>query len=389
MRLLYIGDFTEQFAYRLLKGFLQYGQESGEPWVVRRMPPSYREEKGFNKVLEWAWKWKADAVVGQFDPKDPVQDFRPHGIAAVAIDNVSLFSQIPNITAAYGKMGEMAAEHFLNLGFREFGYYGYKGVCWSDGRREGFKKRLEEAGLSRHLHVYDRIRTDTLWAFNQPRLGKWLLSLPKPIAIMCCDDTQGNVLLETCQAYGIRVPFDVAVIGVDNDEVLCSMSAPFLSSIDVDMERGGYQAAKMLDRMVKDPSYKGEDIILPPLTIVTRMSSNVIATRDKAVHEALQFINANADHKILVTDVLAHVPVSRRLLEQRFLKATGTTLYQYIIQVRIDRFAKLLLSSNDSVSNLAAQLDEPDAKTISRRFQLIKGCTPTEYRQRHSRKLGV
>ena len=389
MRLLYIGDFTEQFAYRLLRGFLRYGQESGEPWIVRRMPPSYRESKGFRQVLDWAEKWQADAVVGQFDPKDPVEEFRRKGIVAVAIDNVSLFREIPNITADYARMGEMAAERFLQLGFREFGYYGYKGVCWSDGRREGFKRRLEEAGAGKHIHVYDRIRTDTLWSFDQPRLGKWLLSLPKPIAIMACDDTQGAVLLETCQAYGIRVPFDVAVVGVDNDEIQCNMSDPTLSSLDVDMEGGGYEAAEMIGRMVKDPAYQGHDIVLKPLSIVHRLSSNVIATRDKAVHDALLFINAHADHKLLVSDVLAHVPVSRRLLEQRFLKATGTTLYQYIMQVRVELFAARLLQSNDTVANIAAQLDEPDAKTISRRFQVIKGCTPSEYRKRYLRKLGA
>ena len=119
------------------------------------------------------------------------------------------------------------------------------------------------------------------------------------------------------------------------------------------------------------------------------MSSNVFATDDTAILAALQYIGANVDRKILVKDVLDQVPLSRRLLEQRFLKVTGTTIYRYISELRMNRFAELLLSSKDSIANIAARLDEPDTKSISRRFQAIKGCTPSEFRQRELRKLGA
>jgi LacI family transcriptional regulator len=117
------------------------------------------------------------------------------------------------------------------------------------------------------------------------------------------------------------------------------------------------------------------------------MSSNIFATKDTAILTALQFISANVDRKILVEDVLREVPLSRRLLEQRFLKVTGTTIYRFISTMRMERFAELLVSSNESIANIAAKLDEPDTKSISRRFQAIKGCTPSEYRQRELRKL--
>ena len=176
---------------------------------------------------------------------------------------------------------------------------------------------------------------------------------------------------------------------MDNDEVLCNMSAPSLSSINVDIEAGGYDTAKMAERMKKDPSYHGEDIILRPMNIVSRMSSNIFATRDSAILTALQYISANIDHKIMVKDVLEQVPLSRRLLEQRFLKETGTTLYQYITQLRMDRFAQLLLESNDSIANIAIRMEEDDTKSISRRFLAVKGCTPSEFRKRELRKMGV
>ena len=387
MRLLYIGDFTEQFAYRVLRGIRLYSQDSGEPWVVRRMPPSFRREHGFSGIVSWAREWRADAVMGLFEPTDDVDAFRRSGMVAVAVDHISLFHQIPNLTANYEKMGAMAADAFLESGFHHFAFFGYRGVCWSDGRRHGFRDRLKEAGFT--LEEGDRIRGENyFWSYDQPKIWKWLLSLPKPVGILASDDTQAAILIETCNTYGIRVPYDVAIIGVDNDEVTCTLSQPDISSVDVDIERGGYQTARMIARMVKDPTYPGEDVVMQPLRLVLRRSSNAVATTDTAVHAALEYIHNNLRHKIQVSDVLQHVPLSRRLLEQRFLKATGVSVYQYIMRKRIQYFADLLLDSNDSITNVAAQMDEPDAKTLSRRFQALLGCTPSEYREAKLRKLG-
>lgn len=389
MRLLYIGDFTEQFAYRVLKGIRLYSQDSGEPWVVRRMPPSFRREHGFSGIVSWAREWRADAVLGQFEPGDPLAVFRENGMAAMAVDHIRLFSEVPNLTANYERMGAIAADHFLASGFRHFGFFGYRGVVWSDGRRQGFRDRLAAAGLDGEMEEFDRIRgKNFFWNFDQTKVWKWLVSLPKPVGIMCSDDTQASILVETCNNYGIRVPYDVSIIGVDNDEICCTLSQPEISSIDVDMERGGYQAAKMLGRMAKDPTYPGEDIVMQPLLLVIRRSTSMVATTDKAVFQAVEFIHDNVRRKILVTDVLKHVPMSRRLLEQRFLKATGVTIYKYIMQKRIVYFSQLLLQSEDSVTNIAAMMDEPDAKSISRRFRAIMGCSPSEFRARNLRKLG-
>ena len=217
----------------------------------------------------------------------------------------------------------------------------------------------------------------------------WIDSLPKPVAILACDDNQGSILLQACNVCGVKIPSEVAIIGVDNDEVLCNMSAPSLSSINIDIEGGGYDTARMAERMKRDPSFSGEDIVLRPMNIVSRMSSNIFATRDNAILAALQFISSNIDHKISVKDVLAQIPLSRRLLEQRFLKETGTTLYQYITQLRMDRFAQLLLESNDSISNIAIRMEEDDTKSISRRFLAVKGCTPSEFRKREFHKQGI
>lgn len=385
MRLLFITDFTEQFAYRFLRGILDYSQGT-EHWVVCKMPPSYKRKLGMEGVVAWAKEWRADVVIAQFDPEDDVTLFRKNGIVAMAQDYISKFTAIPNITGDYIRTGKMAAEYFLAKGFTNFGFFGYNGVCWSDERCESFRSRLEKtAPEGMTFHMYDGQNIDNMWYYDQSELTEWLKGLPKPIAIMACDDNQGNILIQACDLCGINVPFDVAIIGVDNDEILCNMTNPSMSTINVDIEGGGAAAAAMAEKMVNDPTYRGEDVVLKPLTVVERLSSSLFATNDKEVLMALRFIQANIDTKISVTDILSCVPISRRLLETRFKNMTGMTIYNYISIKRIERFAQLLLSSNDSISDIAARLDEFDTKSISRRFKELKGCTPSEYRRKKQR----
>ena len=384
-RLLFITDYTEQFAYRLLKGIINYSETTGsEKWVVYRMPSSYRRKFGMKGILNWALKWKADVVVGQFDPEDDVSVFRENGIVAFAQDYIAKFDSIPNITADYHLTGTMAAEHFLVRGFHNFAFFGYNGVCWSNERYEGFRSRVNRAGYE--VLMYDCQNIDDLWYYNPGNLSKWLLNLPKPVAIMACDDNQGNLLLNVCNSCGIRIPDEVAVIGVDNDEILDNLSDPTLTSIDVDIERGGYEVAQMALRMMRDPSYKPSDIYLRPVSVITRMSTSVFATKDKEIVTALQYISRNVDRRIFVPDILKEVPLSRRLLEMRFKKVTGNTIYNYISRQRIERFAYYLLHSTDTIAEISAKMAEPDPKSLCRRFKAIKGCTPSEYREQESHK---
>lgn len=385
MRLIFLTDFTEQFAYRLLKGILDYAKDTGEPWTVCKMPPSFKREKGIAGVARWASEWRADVIIGQFDPDDDLRQFKRRGIVAIAQDYISRFDSIPNITADYFSTGAMAATFFLTRGFKNFGFLGYGGVCWSDDRRKGFVKILEDAGVD-SIFINESIKIDSLWYSDFARLGEWLTTLPKPVAIMACDDNQANVLLQVCNAYGFKVPSEVAMIGVDNDEILCGMSDPSLSSINVDIERGGYETARLATQMVRERRFKGDDIVLQPTNVVPRSSSNIFPTEDQAVLAALQYISANAMRKITVNDILEKVPLSRRLLEQRFLRETGSTIYQYIIMVRMNIFARMLLESDEPISNIAAKFDEPDTKSLSRRFLAVKGCTPSEFRKKQRGK---
>ena len=387
VRLLFITDFTESFAYALLKGILRYSMQT-EQWVVCRMPPEYKRRMGIPRVVQWARKWGADVVIGQFEADEPVELFRQNGIVAIAQDYKAKFDNIPNITGDYLLTGRMAANLYLHKGFRNFAFFGYKDVCWSEERCDGFRQRIEEAGLGDHFYLYDGQEIDNLWYYSAPELEKWLHSLPKPVAVMACDDNQGNALIEACNNAGVKIPSDLSVIGVDNDEIICNLSDPTLSSIFVDIEQGGFETARMANRMIKDPSFMGYDITLQPKRIVHRVSTSAYATTDKDVLTALQFIRQNLGKKISVSDVLEQVPLSRRLLEVRFKKVIGESIYKYISQQRIARFGEMLLDTNDSIQEIAYSLGEDDVKSICRRFKELKGCTPSEWREQRKRKLG-
>ena len=388
MRLLIISDFTEQFPYRLLRGIMAWARRSEQPWVVCKMPPSYKREIGIKGVVRWAQNWRANVVIGQFDPGDDVSLFRKNGIVAIAQDYISQFDDIPNITADYQLTGAIAAIQMYGHGYRNFGFFGYDNVCWSDGRLKGYRDKLKAEYNVDTIHIFNNRQLSDMWSYDIAELREWLLSLPKPIGIFACDDNQAEILLEACQASEINVPLDVAIIGVDNDEVTCNLTVPAISSVDMDIEKAGYQVAEMATRMVGDPSYRGEDIVIRPIALVGRGSTGIMATKDPVVAEAMRYIYQNRARKLQVADVIKQVPVSRRLLEQRFKEVTGASIYTVISNLRMDYFAQQLVSSSDTVSEIAARMDEPDTKSISRRFLALKGCTPTEYRKRELRKLG-
>lgn len=382
VRLILLTDFTEAFAHNLLRGILEYSK-GREPWVVCRMPPSYKQSYGIPGVLEWAKKWQADAIIAQFNDNDEVELFRENGIVALAQDFQSRFSVIPNITSRYELTGQMAADFFLQKGFRNFAFYGYKDVVWSEERYMGFLNRIMEKGLGDNFFEYKNQPLENLWYYESEPLADWIKSLPHPVALMACDDTRGNKIMEMCQVLGINIPEEIAVLGVDNDEIICNLSEPPLSSVSLNIVKGGYEAARLIDRLIHNEATSCEDVIIQPITIVNRLSTDIYATDNPAILAALKYIHQNLANKINVDDIVKQVPLSRRLLEIRFRQVTGQSIYQYISDLRMERFSQLLLASTEPIADLAMQVGLADSKNLARQFKLWKGCTPVEYRKRN------
>lgn len=381
LRLLIISDFTEAFPSKLLSGIVRYSRRK-EQWVICRMPPAYKSLIGIPGVVKWAKDWGADAVIGQFEQNDDVGLFARNGIVCVAQDFKQRFKNIPNITADYIGTGRMAARYYLERGFKHFGFFGFNQVCWSDERCEGFRREVESAGIGATMHIYNLQDIDHLWYYERDKLREWLRSIPKPIGIMACDDNQGNNLVEACHSAGVKIPSEVSVMGVDNDELLCSLGSTALSSIYVDIEDGGYRTAELIEQLVTNPDIRVGDVVLRPIKVIERISTAAFATDDVQIQKAVKFIHQNYQKKISVSDVMNEVALSRRLLERRFKSVTGQTLYQYISDQKIRHFAEMLHDTNDQVVNIALSLGETDTKSISRRFKQIYGCSPVEWREK-------
>lgn len=382
IRLILLTDFTEAFAHNLLRGILEYSK-GRDPWVVCRMPPSYKQTYGIPGVLKWAKKWEADAIIAQFDDDDEVELFRQNGIVALAQDFKSRFSVIPNITSRYELTGQMAADFFLQKGFRNFAFYGYKDVVWSEERCMGFRDRVTEKGFGNSFFEYQKQPLENLWYYESEPLVDWIKSLPHPVALMACDDTQGNRIMEVCRVLGIHIPEEISVLGVDNDEIICSLSEPPLSSVSLNIAKGGYEAARLIDKLMQDKESAYEDVIIQPVTIVNRLSTDIYATDNPAILAALRYIHQNLANKINVEDIVKQVPLSRRLLEVRFRQVTGQSIYQYVSDLRMERFSQLLLAGNEPIADLAMQVGLSDFKNLSRQFKSWKGCTPIEFRKRN------
>ncbi|MDE5733428.1 MAG: AraC family transcriptional regulator, partial [Bacteroidales bacterium] len=182
---------------------------------------------------------------------------------------------------------------------------------------------------------------------------------------------------------GIKVPEEVAVLGTDNDETTCGLTSPTLSSINLNVRKGGYEAAALIDKMIKEKAYEADDILIETTSVVERMSTAVYPSSNPYIVKVLKYISLNICSKITMEDLLSQVPMSRRLLEIRFRQDTGQSIHQYITSMRMSLFAQKLLISNESVADVASRVGIHDTKNLSRIFRQAKGCTPAQYRKRH------
>ncbi|WP_020601279.1 xylose operon transcription regulator XylR [Spirosoma panaciterrae] len=375
-------DFAEDYSRSLLKGISKYAREHG-PWVFCQMPLFHRETLGVDGILNWAQEWGADGIIGQLYNESSVEKIVQAGIPVIAQDFKERFTEIPNITGAHRATGAMAADYFLRKGFRNFAYYGFKHIVWSRERAEGFDERVSRAGCSVQYFEHEEYSASDLWYYKPSSLSKWLKSLPKPIAILCCDDRMGQHITETCRHSRIRIPEEVAVLGVDNDETLCELSDPPLSSVMQDAEKGGYDAAHLLDKLIRKEISTFYDIIVEPTQIITRQSTDIYSTADEYIALSLKYIHQNIDKNLQVDEVVKQVPLSRRSLEMRFLQVVGYPIYKYIQNLRIEKFSKKLLETDQAVFEIAMDLGLNDSKNIARQFKQVKGVTPLEYRHKY------
>lgn len=378
-------DNSEQYGRSLLKGIVRYSKEKG-PWLFCRMPLFYRETLKMKGIIKFAKDWGAQGIIGQLYNDKGIEMALKAGLHLIGEDFKERFAEIPNITGGYHEAGRMGAEYFLQKGFKNFAFYGYTNIVWSRERLEGFEGYLNLKGYKVNNFDQTQMPGRGLWYYKPSELSEWLKSLPKPVAIMACDDDKAQHITEACNQAGIHIPEEVAVLGVDNDEMTCNLSDPPISSIHLDTERGGYEAAKLMDKLIKKEVTKYSDILVKPTHIVTRQSTDIISASDQYMAKALKYIHLNIDNDIRVADVLKEVPLCRRSFEKRFKDTTGKGVYQYVLSLRMQKIAEKLLETDKPVNEIAFEVGINMSNNISRQFKQIKGCTPSEYRRRHTIK---
>ena len=213
-------------------------------------------------------------------------------------------------------------------------------------------------------------------------MADWLKDLPKPIGIMACNDDKGQHVIEACKIAELRIPEDVAVVGVDNDDLICDLCDPPLTSVALNVEKAGYETARLLDFMMSNKkSTLNKNIVVKPTYVRTRHSTDIIATEDKELTKAISFIRQNFRKDIKVEDVVESTLLSRRSLEQRFRNKLNRSINSEIRRIRVEHISKLLVETDLSISEIAYSLGFSSAEHISRYFQREKGKCPRDFRK--------
>lgn len=331
----------------------------------------------------------------------PLVEWNPHGIIA-HLDDMKLAREIlklqkptidtacvlkgldaPVVDVDHGAVGRMAAEHFLTRGYRHFGYFGSGRASYALTRYASFCESVAQAGFevrSCYMEYLPRLPEQTSWKNVNSQVRKWLKELPKPAAVLADHDVPAHDLANMCQLLGLRVPNDVAILGVDDDEVECLLACPPLSSVAIPAERIGFTAAKLLDRMMSGKKPPDEPLYLPPTHVVTRQSTSMFAVDDPVVSGALLYIRNHLAEPLNVGVLTAELVVSRRVLEKKFRELLGRSLLSEIHRVRIE-FARELLASDLQVAQVARQSGFSSPQIFATVFRRLTGISPREYRR--------
>ena len=284
----------------------------------------------------------------------------------------------------------MAAQHLIERGFKSFAFLGYAQFDWSRSCCRGFRESVEAAGHDcfeyRQSQRVSWGHQQISWEAEVESVACWIKSLPKPLGLMTCNDFRGVQALDACRRAGVAVPEEAAVIGVDNEEVACELAYPPLSTVIPDTRTVGYEAAAMLDRLMKGEAEPTTRIIVPPLGIAHRLSTDVNAIADPMVAEAMRFIREHASQGLRIDDVLSEVAVSRSVLQRRFRAILGRTVHQVITSVRIQRVKQMLLETDLPLSTIAERCGFVHNEYLSVMFRKATGSPPATYRRKHSPK---
>jgi len=360
----------------ILKGIAQYISERG-PWSIFHEPHELQDG-----VPRWLRTWEGDGIIARLQSRNMARAVKRAGLPVVDVLGVADESGIPRVHVDDSAIAEIAARHLLSLGLQHFAYCGMAKTNWSEQRRITFQAAVCREGFACASFEWPSTRHEALsWEDSQARLSAWLRGLTKPVGIMVCSDQRGVAVLDACRRAGIAVPEQAAVISVDNDDALCSVCDPPLSSVMPNHHELGYRAAMLMDRLMRGGAWDGKVDLVQPAGIATRRSTDTLAVNDVALLKALHFIRNHACDGGSVDEAARAAGLSRSVLQRRFRKLLGHTVHDEFVTCRVQRAMKVLADSDIPISEVAEVAGFRHQEYLGVVFKARVGRTPAAYRR--------
>jgi LacI family transcriptional regulator len=380
-------DAARPYDRLIIGGVAQFVREHAQ-WRL------YVEEDPLQKLPDLA-HWHGHGIIANFDDRRVARAICGLDIPIVGVGGGYGWhdpaSGVPYIYTDNAAIGRLGAEHLLACGFEHLAFYGYPKTAtsgWSEERAEAFAAACRDAGRSCTVFT-GRHGTARRWEELQRDLTAWVGRLPKPVGLMACNDVRARHVLEACRTLGLRVPHDVAVLGVDNDEMICELTDPPLSSIDQAARRIGYEAAAVLDRLMAEApagrrgrrvAAAATRIVVPPIGVIARASTDTMATSDDAVVRTLQSLRDRPWRKPDVAALAADACVSRSTLEKRFKAIVGRTIHEEFVRLRLTGIRRLIADTDLPLKTIAARSGFPSVQYMTTFLHRHTGITPARLR---------
>ncbi len=367
------------YARGVLEGIVSYVHEH-EPWSIF-LP---EQDRGA-KPPTWLKKWRGDGLIARIETDEIAQAVRETNLPVIDVSAARHLADIPWVETNDKAIAEIAADHLLQRGFKHLAFCGEPAFNWSNWREQHFLEATNGACESYHVfQSASRHSSKFSWEQEKNRLAKWVTSLPRPIGVFACYDIMAQRVLDVCRECDIKVPEELALIGVDNDHLLCSLCTPPLTSIIPDAHQTGREAAQLLDKLMSGGKVHCSGHLIDPIGIATRQSTDVLAIDDKDIAAAVRFIREHACEGINVGSVLEVVPLSRRVLESRFQAIMGRTPHEEITRQRIEKVRQLLIETDLPLSKIAERAGFRHEEYMSVAFSRVMNMPPGKYRRSHT-----
>jgi len=368
----------------MLRGISHY-ERSHRPWAA-----FLDDEARAENDPHWLRKKKWRGVISRHTTASLVQSCAELKLPLVDLNDTPIFPGVPKIRPDNVGMGHRGAEHFIERGYRNYGFCGFVNEGWSCERRDGFVEGLTLTGHT--CHVFDVEYPGSLtpvWDAKQiVLLGAWLRRLPKPVAIMACGDMRAQQVIGAAQNSGLLVPEEVAVLGANNDTIRCDLAYPPLSSVAPNAFQSGYRAAELLDNLMHGIKPTEIDIRIEPVGVAERHSTDILAIDDKNVAAALSFIREHACQGITVEQVLKPSFASRSQLEKKFRRCLGRSPQVEIRRVQVAKIRQLLIETNFPLKKIAELTGFEYVEYMCVVFKRLMGESPGSYRKKNQIKAG-